>query len=146
MFFLLPFSLGHIFLLRSARSSSSYFIHRKNLDLLDCVRFQLDLNTPPTIMLCDTLLVVTRSARVLSRTRSASYSTFYSFWKWNPWEACQKLWVLLYRNDFGSRLTQQHIAYVGNFDVPTTVRRFQCADLKHLKNIRINPELVLVLR
>ena len=38
--------------------------------------------TPPTTMLCGTLLVVTRSARVLSRTRGASYSIFYSFWKW----------------------------------------------------------------
>ena len=33
-------------LLRNERSSSSYFLHTKNRDSLDCVRLQLDHNAP----------------------------------------------------------------------------------------------------
>ena len=33
--------------------------------------------------------IMTRSARVLSRAKEASYSQFYSFWKWYSWEDYQ---------------------------------------------------------
>ena len=37
--------------------------------------------------------IATRSARVLSRKKEASYSQFHSFWKWYYWEVCQQFWV-----------------------------------------------------
>ena len=53
----------HMYLLRSERSSSSYFLLRKSLDLLDCICLQLD--------------------------QIRSYSQFYSFCKWYSWEPYQ---------------------------------------------------------
>ena len=59
---------------------------------LDCVRLQSDHNASRA---CDhdalRHFMMKRSARVLSRTRKASHSFFYSFWKWYSWETGEKI-------------------------------------------------------